>query len=175
MSVSVFVCFISSYDLSIEPNLNLFFFFLILVDLLFPHCWSWLFFLRPVFTSFVSGYKNGAPPVAVQGTIWEEEEGSVRGDAQGLQRRLEDRVHRRPQRGRPAQDGSVLLWSGLSAASLRQPGESWHRSGAAAGEQREKQQQCLKHCLCSSTDEAASTISPPLFMMKLRCNNLYSE
>lgn len=175
MSVSVFVCFISSYDLSIEPNLNLFFFLnpggFVISSLLILA----LFFLRPVFTSFVSGYKNGAPPVAVQGTIWEEEEGSVRGDAQGLQRRLEDRVHRRPQRGRPAQDGSVLLWSGLSAASLRQPGESWHRSGAAAGEQREKQQQCLKHCLCSSTDEAASTISPPLFMMKLRCKNLYSE
>lgn len=56
--------------------------------------------------------------MAVQGTVRPKEKGAVRRAPQSVQRGLEDCVQCRPQRGGPAQDGTLLLWPGLADAAL---------------------------------------------------------
>lgn len=76
---------------------------------------AFFFFLRP---HLRLGYQDGAPPVAVQGTVRQKEEGAVCRTSQSVQRGLEDCVQCRPQCGGLAQDGALLLWPGLPDAAL---------------------------------------------------------
>lgn len=86
------------------------------------------------FTSFSgSGYQNGAASVAVQGTVRQEEEGAVCRTPQSVPRGLEDRVQRRPQCGGLAQDGTLLLWTGLPDAKLWLPREHRNWTDTASG------------------------------------------